>query len=291
MFNVIRPATCYRWPAITIATLSFGSSRSTSSSPMPMAQSRRRLSSTRSCRRSPMPIRRTRRQLPSFLRSHPLQRRNEPVGHVARHRSVNAAAMNDQPVLTGDLAGIVAAGRHARADDGRTCFSPMWTTRHSTSRSRSIPRTNGGEIRVNGVAASELHGERYRRRVVAFVHDGTATPTAEFAFCVDDFDQDGSAPSGSIFVLTVDPVMTCRHSPPAAARPPGTRRPTRTARCARRISTSRPSITSASSRSISALPPRRSPPSPRPTPRKARSPIRSSAAPTWASSRSMPARW
>lgn len=111
---------------------------------------------------------------------------------------------NDPPVLTGDLSATLLEGQSvviAAADLGFTDpDDPPSNVTFTTS-----SHVNG-VVQVNGVTQSSFTGTQLQAGLVTFQHDGSETSSASFNVGVEDGNEDSSAPSSSLFSLTVTPV-------------------------------------------------------------------------------------
>ena len=113
------------------------------------------------------------------------------------------SAVNDAPVLTGDLsADVVKNGSHriVAADLGFSDPDDL-----AADVTFTVSNQVNGTVKVNGVAATSFTGQQLLDGVVKFTHDGSNTVAASFDVLVEDGDEDGSAPVASTFSLTVKP--------------------------------------------------------------------------------------
>ena len=113
-------------------------------------------------------------------------------------------AVNDPPVLTGDLAATVdEAGTYTIQT------SDLWYTDVDdvdAGVTFTTSAATNGKIQVNSVDATSFTGTQLNAGQVTFVHDGSETTTASFAVNVDDGNEDSSTPANSTFTFTVNAV-------------------------------------------------------------------------------------
>ncbi|MCP4967633.1 MAG: hypothetical protein GY926_20670, partial [bacterium] len=118
--------------------------------------------------------------------------------------NITANAVNDAPVLTGDLTASINEGATyaiTGTDLGYTDPDDVDAGVTFTTSSAS-----NGKIQVNGSDASNFTGTQLTAGQVTFVHDGSETTVASFDVNVEDGDEDISTPTDSTFNFTVTPV-------------------------------------------------------------------------------------
>ncbi|WP_461521653.1 DUF2341 domain-containing protein, partial [Porticoccus sp.] len=118
--------------------------------------------------------------------------------------TITVNAVNNAPVLTGDLAATVAeAGSYTLTATDLGYTDPDDVDAGVTFSASSF---SNGKLQVSGVDASSFTGTQLTAGVVTFVHDGSETTSAAFDINVDDGDEDSSTPTDSTFNFTVTPV-------------------------------------------------------------------------------------
>jgi hypothetical protein len=120
---------------------------------------------------------------------------------VASTFNFTVTALNDAPVLTGDLSATVGEGgtyaittsdlNFADADDGAADVTFTVTSQAN------------GTVLVNGVAAASFTGQQLADGLISFAHDGSETTAAAFDVTVEDGNEDGSAPTAQTFTFAV----------------------------------------------------------------------------------------
>ena len=122
----------------------------------------------------------------------------------ANRLTIDVAAVNDAPVLTGDLAGRVAeGGRYVLTSADLGFIDPDDMAAGVVFRASDPVH---GTLRVNGAVAGSFTAADIAAGRVSFVHDGSETTGASFRVLVEDGDEDGSAPVARSFTLGVTPV-------------------------------------------------------------------------------------
>ncbi|HWL55069.1 MAG TPA: FG-GAP-like repeat-containing protein [Paracoccus sp. (in: a-proteobacteria)] len=122
----------------------------------------------------------------------------------ANRLTIDVAAVNDAPVLTGDLAAQVAeGGRYVLTGADLGFIDPDDTAAGLVFRASDPVH---GTLRVNGAVASSFTAADIAAGRVSFVHDGSETTGASFRVLVEDGDEDGSVPIARTFTLGVTPV-------------------------------------------------------------------------------------
>jgi len=122
----------------------------------------------------------------------------------ANRLTIDVAAVNDAPVLTGDLAAQVAeGGRYVLTGADLGFIDPDDTAAGVVFRASDPVH---GTLRVNGAVAGSFTAADIAAGRVSFVHDGSETSGASFRVLVEDGDEDGSAPVARTFTLGVTPV-------------------------------------------------------------------------------------
>jgi hypothetical protein len=112
-------------------------------------------------------------------------------------------AVNDAPMLTGDLQATVAEGGSLVLGAPDLGFADPDTVPADVV--FSVSGLVNGEIRVAGTVATSFTGAELLAGAVVFRHDGSETTAASFTAAVEDGDEDGSAPQSATFALTVVP--------------------------------------------------------------------------------------
>ncbi|TAN48315.1 MAG: DUF4347 domain-containing protein, partial [Methylococcaceae bacterium] len=118
--------------------------------------------------------------------------------------SITVTAVNDAPVLSGDLAATLAEGGSytlTGADLGYTDPDDV-----DAGVAFSVNTLSNGVVKLNGNTATSFTGTQLAAGEVAFLHDGTETSAASFKVSVEDGNEDSSTPTESTFNLTVTPV-------------------------------------------------------------------------------------
>ena len=113
-------------------------------------------------------------------------------------------AVNDAPVLTGDLTAMVTEGGSytlAAADLG--FCDPDDAPADVTF---TVANLTAGTLLVDGAAATNFTGTQLAGGLVSFVHDGSETLAASFGVSVEDGNEDVSAPVAQTFTLNVTSV-------------------------------------------------------------------------------------
>ena len=123
---------------------------------------------------------------------------------VASTFNVTVTAVNDAPVLTGDLAATVLEGDSYTLDATDLGYADADDV--AAGITFTVTGITNGTLLVDGVAASSFTATQLAGGLVTFVHDGGETTSASFDVVVDDGDEDGSTPVASTFNLTVTPV-------------------------------------------------------------------------------------
>ncbi len=110
--------------------------------------------------------------------------------------------VNDAPVIGGDLTGIVVQGGvHVLTLADLTVTDP--DTSPFDLEFNVLPENQiNGEVRTSGIATGSFTLDDLQNGRVTFVHDGSATATAEFFFTLLDTSE---PQGGALFQLTVDP--------------------------------------------------------------------------------------
>ncbi|NPC58853.1 beta strand repeat-containing protein, partial [Caenimonas soli] len=117
---------------------------------------------------------------------------------------VSVTAVNDAPVLAGDLAATVNEG----ASNTITTTDLNYTDPDDNAAGVTFTVTDqiNGTLKVGGVAATSFTGTQLVAGDVTFLHDGSETLTASFKVSVEDGNEDASTPTQSTFNFTVNPV-------------------------------------------------------------------------------------
>ena len=123
---------------------------------------------------------------------------------VASTFNFAVTAVNDAPVLSGDLAATVLEGGsytlvaadlgYTDADDGDADVT------------FTVSNLVNGTLLVNGVAAASFTGTQLTNGLVTFSHDGSETAAGSFEVVVEDGNEDGSTPVASTFNFAVTSV-------------------------------------------------------------------------------------
>ncbi len=119
--------------------------------------------------------------------------------------SIAVTAVNDAPVLTGDLSATVNEGE-TYAPIGLSDLGFTDPDDIGSGVTFTVSNLVNGEIRVNGFAQNSFTGDQVSGGNVSFHHNGTETLTAGFNVSVEDGNEDGSAPIAQAFSITVNPV-------------------------------------------------------------------------------------
>ncbi|MGI9276596.1 MAG: beta strand repeat-containing protein, partial [Endozoicomonas sp.] len=123
---------------------------------------------------------------------------------ATRTTTIAITAVNDAPVLTGDLSATVNEGGDytiLAADLGYTDPDDV-----DAGIAFNVSSLANGTILVNGTAATTFTNTQLTAGQVVFRHDGSETTTASFTINVEDGDEDSSTPANSTFNFTVTPV-------------------------------------------------------------------------------------
>ncbi|MCP4342684.1 MAG: hypothetical protein GY799_28330, partial [Desulfobulbaceae bacterium] len=113
----------------------------------------------------------------------------------------DVTAVNDAPVLTGDLAATVNEGAAYTLTGTDLGYSDLDDVDADVAFTTSS--AVNGRIQVNGLDASSFTGTQLTAGQVTFIHDGSETVAAAFDVNVEDGNEDLSAPSNSPFNLTI----------------------------------------------------------------------------------------
>ncbi|MCP3888574.1 MAG: hypothetical protein GY702_06830, partial [Desulfobulbaceae bacterium] len=123
---------------------------------------------------------------------------------ISATATISVGAVNDAPVLTGDLSATMNEGATytitgtdlGYTDPDDVDAEVTFTTSSATN----------GRIQVNGIDASSFTGTQLNANQVTFIHDGSETVAASFDVNVEDGNEDVSAPVNSTFNFTVTPL-------------------------------------------------------------------------------------
>ncbi|ACB35993.1 outer membrane adhesin like protein [Leptothrix cholodnii SP-6] len=121
---------------------------------------------------------------------------------VALNSSVTA--VNDAPLLTGDLAASVAVGNRYTITSGDLGYTDP--DDGNADITFTVSALGNGSIEVDGTSATQFTGTQLAAGQVRFVHDGSNTTSASFSVRVEDGNEDSSTPADSTFNLIVTPV-------------------------------------------------------------------------------------
>ena len=140
---------------------------------------------------------------------------------MAQTFNLTVTAVNDAPVLTGDLAATVSEGGSYIITGVDLGYSDPDDVDSGITFTVSNPVN--GQVQVGGVAVTSFTGTQLSAGQVSFVHNGSETLSASFQVAVEDGNEDGSAPVAQTFNLTVTavndaPVLTGDLSGRGAAR-------------------------------------------------------------------------
>jgi VCBS repeat-containing protein len=124
---------------------------------------------------------------------------------------INVAAVNDAPVLAGDLSATVAEGGATLINTADLNF--IDPDDGASEVTFTVSNEVNGTVLVNGAAATSFSGQDLADGLVSFAHDGTETTGASFDVLVEDGNEDASAPVAQTFNLTV----FAGNDPPTAA--------------------------------------------------------------------------
>lgn len=117
--------------------------------------------------------------------------------------AMTVAAVNDAPVIAGDLTATVdAGGIYLITQDDLAAVDPDDTV---TGLTYTVQTQLNGLVRVDGLAASTFSLQDILDGKVTFAHDGSATTQAGFGFTLADGGEDGAVPATGNFNLTVIP--------------------------------------------------------------------------------------
>lgn len=115
------------------------------------------------------------------------------------------SAVNDAPVLTGDMsAAVMEGGSSSTLTAADLGFSDP--DDGASGVTFTVSNLSNGLVKVNGVAATSFTGQQLQSGMVSFSHDGSETTAASFNVAVEDGNEDGSAPTPRTFTLAVSPV-------------------------------------------------------------------------------------
>jgi Ca2+-binding RTX toxin-like protein len=123
---------------------------------------------------------------------------------VASTFNFTVNAVNDPPVLTGDLAATVGEGASYVITTADLNFTDPDDVAAGVT--FTVSSQVNGTVLVNGIAATTFTGTQLAGGLVSFLHDGSEGPTASFNVSVEDGNEDGSAPVASTFNFTVNAV-------------------------------------------------------------------------------------
>lgn len=114
---------------------------------------------------------------------------------------LSVTAVNDAPVLTGDLSAVVVEGASVSIGASDLGFADADDV--ASGIVYSVSAVSHGAVQVNGVNQSTFTGTQLAAGLVTFLHDGSESASASFAVSVEDGNEDGSAPIASVFSLAV----------------------------------------------------------------------------------------
>ena len=123
---------------------------------------------------------------------------------VASTFNFTVNAVNDAPVLTGDLSATVGEGASYVITTTDLNFSDPDDVAAGVT--FTVSSQVNGTVLVNGIAATTFTGTQLAGGLVSFLHDGSEASTASFNVSVEDGNEDGSAPVASTFNFTVNAV-------------------------------------------------------------------------------------
>ena len=117
--------------------------------------------------------------------------------------TITVGAVNDPPVLTGDLtATVLEAASYSITTNDLSYTDPDDVDAGVTF---TVTNQTNGKIQVSGSDATSFTGTDLVAGLVTFLHDGSETTTASFKVSVEDGNEDSSTPTESTFNFTVTP--------------------------------------------------------------------------------------
>ena len=115
--------------------------------------------------------------------------------------TINVAAVNDAPVLTGDLSATVKEGESYTLTTTDLGFTdPDDGVADVTF---TLSNLSNGKVQVSGNDATSFTFAQLATGEVTFIHDGSETTEASFDVNVEDGNEDNSIPTDSTFNFTV----------------------------------------------------------------------------------------
>ena len=117
---------------------------------------------------------------------------------------ITVTAVNDAPVLTGDLTATLAEGASYVLTAADLGFSDPDDAAADVT--FTVANLTAGTLRVDGAAATSFTGAQLAAGLVSFQHDGSETTAASFQVTVEDGNEDGSTPTPATFNFTVTAV-------------------------------------------------------------------------------------
>ena len=118
--------------------------------------------------------------------------------------TVTITAINDAPVIAGDLTATVAEGatyQVTTADLGEADPDDA-----GTGLTYTVTSQTNGTVKLNGSAATQFTAQDVIDNKVSFTHDGSEANNASFGFTLADGGEDGALAASGTFNLTVTPV-------------------------------------------------------------------------------------
>lgn len=128
---------------------------------------------------------------------------------VSQTATIHVQALNDAPVLTGDLTATITAGTTYVLTKDDLYFTDPDNT-NVTFLFKAQP--DHGIIKLGGAPTLSFTAAELAAGLVTFVHDGSAAPKTTFLVSVEDGNQDGSTPVAQTFTFNI----TSPNLPPTA---------------------------------------------------------------------------
>ncbi|NML76389.1 tandem-95 repeat protein [Rhizobium sp. S-51] len=118
--------------------------------------------------------------------------------------SIPVAAVNDAPVITGDLGLAVNEGSMVIVTSTDLGFTDVDDVAAGVT--FTVSAQVNGTVLVNGVAATSFTGAQLQSGLVSFQHNGSETNSGSFGVSLEDGNEDGSAPATATVNVVVSPV-------------------------------------------------------------------------------------
>jgi hypothetical protein len=118
--------------------------------------------------------------------------------------NLTVSAVNDPPVITGDLSAVLDEGGSYTLTAANLGFSDP--DDGASDVTFTVSNLSHGLVKVNGVDAASFTGQQLLAGMVSFAHDGSETTAASFDVALEDGDEDSSAPTPCTFNFSVNPI-------------------------------------------------------------------------------------